>query len=150
MKTFITLFTFLLFTSSCTIEPDPIQYGEDNCAHCQMKIMDSRFGTELVTDKGKVYKFDSIECLVEYMMRPAREKEKFSLFLVTPFNQPGELVDANGSFFLHSKNLPSPMGMYLSAFKTKADADGFREKNDGMVYTWDGLVKNFDGMKKGR
>jgi copper chaperone NosL len=141
------MITFLLITSSCTVEPEPIHYGEDICAHCQMKIMDKRYGTEIVTDKGKVYKFDSVECLVEFMEQTNKPKEKFSLFLVTPFDQPGNLQDAHNSQFLHCKNLPSPMGMYLSAFSTKEAASLFYEQYGGTIYDWNGLVKNFDVIR---
>ena len=63
-KTYI-LFTFLsLVILSCGISPLPIDYNHDECAYCKMKIADARFGAELVTSKGKVFKFDSAECLI--------------------------------------------------------------------------------------
>jgi copper chaperone NosL len=67
MKLLALIVSLMLFTASCTVKPEPIQYGEDNCVLCQMTIMDHRYGTEVVTDKGKVYKFDSVECLVEFI-----------------------------------------------------------------------------------
>lgn len=143
------MISLLVLSTACSVGPEPILYGEDDCAHCQMKIMDKRYGTEIVTDKGKVYKFDSVECLVEYLEQPGKSNEKFSLFLVTAFDQPGALVDANSSYYLRSKNLPSPMGMYLSAFKTKSDAEQFMQKYQGKVFDWNELVKNFDAIRMG-
>jgi copper chaperone NosL len=133
----------ILTLAACNVEPDPIHYGEDNCVHCQMTIMDHRYGTEMVTSKGKVFKFDSIECLVEFMDEKSSAGEEFELILVTPFDQPGRLVDARQSHYLHSRNLPSPMGMYLSAFETEATAMQFKALYDGKVYKWDSLVQNF-------
>jgi copper chaperone NosL len=112
-----------------------------------MTIMDHRYGTEVVSDKGKVYKFDSIECLVEFLEDRKNGEERFSLILFTPFDQPGKLVDATQSHVLHSKNLPSPMGMYLTAFEDEAIAMNFKENYGGKVYCWEGLNENFKLMR---
>ena len=133
----------VILLAACTVEPEPILYGEDNCMHCQMTIMDHRYGTEIVTAKGKVYKFDSIECLVEFFVEKNTGNEEFSLILFTPYNQPGKLVDVHKSHVLHSRNLPSPMGMYLTAFETENEALSFKEKNGGKVYDWEGLLENY-------
>src|SRR5690606_30570495 len=55
----------LLFTA-CKPEAQAIDYGFDSCTHCKMTIADNRYGAELVTQKGKVYKFDAVECLTAY------------------------------------------------------------------------------------
>lgn len=143
MKFIALLSVCLVITSACSIRPDPIHYGEDNCVHCEMTIMDHRYGTEVVTDKGKVYKFDSIECLVEFIQDREKGEEKFSLVLFTPYDQPEKLVNAFDSYVLHSKNLPSPMGMYLSAFENEATAASFKENHGGKIYSWEGLNQNF-------
>ena len=61
----LSLITILI--SACSKGPQPINYGEDECEFCKMMVMDKRYGAELVTDKGKIYFFDSIECLVGYL-----------------------------------------------------------------------------------
>jgi copper chaperone NosL len=143
MRILLYLSPLLLFTFSCSVEPEPIRYGEDNCVECQMTIMDRRYGTEVVSAKGKVYKFDSIECLVEFLDENEGKGEEYNLVLFTPFDQPGKLVDAYQSHVLHSQNLPSPMGMYLTAFETESAAMNFKEQHGGKVYCWDGLRENF-------
>jgi copper chaperone NosL len=147
MKLFTIIFMLALTSSACSVDPEPIQYGVDNCANCRMTIMDKRFGSEIVTAKGKVYKFDSVECLVEFMENNQKDKEKFSMMLFTPFDQPGKLVDARESHVLHSKNLPSPMGLYLTAFDSEATAMDFKDQYGGKVYCWDGLMENFDLLR---
>jgi copper chaperone NosL len=142
---------FILLASaavSCSVAPEPIHYGEDNCVLCQMTIMDHRYGTEIVTTKGKVFKFDSIECLVEYMLDDHEKNEQFSLVLVTSFDQPGKLIDAHESHVLQSKSLPSPMGIYLTAFSDRGTAEGFREKAGGKIYEWESLLENFPVIRK--
>ena len=65
----------LIFISACTVEPQPIQYGRDNCAFCKMTIVDGRYGSELVSSKGKVFKFDAVECLINFdLQNPSNEQ----------------------------------------------------------------------------
>jgi copper chaperone NosL len=147
MKSIKWIIVSFVFFASCAIEPVPVNYGEDECFLCRMTIMDHRYGTEIVTDKGKVYKFDSIECLVEFYEENQGGEEEFSLVLFTPFDQPGKLVNAYESHVLHSKALPSPMGMYLTAFESQATAMSFKEQYEGKVYCWEGLTENFNVLK---
>ena len=147
MRMILFISSLLFLSASCSVEPEPINYGKDNCSHCEMAIMDNRYGSELVTDKGKIYKFDSVECLVEFLDSHKEGKEKYSLVLCTSFDQPGKLVDARDSYILHCKNLPSPMGMYLTAFDNEKSATSFQEKYSGKIYSWNDLVESFQGIQ---
>ena len=147
MKNIILSFIIILFSASCSVGPDPIHYGEDNCVHCAMTIMDNRYGTEIVTNKGKVFKFDSVECLVEFLQEKKVDEQQVELILVTPFNHPGTLVDASTSQVLHCKDLPSPMGKYLTAFENKDDAVHFKDEFGGAIFSWDDLLGKFDHLR---
>ena len=57
---------FSLFIAACSTSPQPLEYGQDACVYCKMVVSDQRYGAEIVTTKGKVYKFDSIECMAAY------------------------------------------------------------------------------------
>ena len=57
----------LLMIVACDPESKPIVYGEDKCEFCRMSIVDQRFAGEVVTQKGKAYKFDAVECMVNYI-----------------------------------------------------------------------------------
>ena len=115
--------------------------------NCEMTIMDKRYGTEIVTAKGKVYKFDSVECMVEFLKGDKIKNEDVKLMLVTPFNHPEQLTDARTSQVLHCKNLPSPMGKYLTVFKDEAEATPFREQFGGALYSWDDLLEEFNKLQ---
>jgi len=147
MKKLFLFAIVLLVSFSCSVKQEPIHYGEDNCVLCQMTIMDHRYGTEIVTGKGKVFKFDSVECLVEFMQENKDNGEEFRFVLFTPFDQPGKLVDAHKSHVLQSKNLPSPMGLYLTAFETESVAMNFKDQYGGKVYCWEGLMENFSLLR---
>lgn len=143
MKKLTLITTVVLLAASCSMGPQPIHYGEDNCVLCEMTIMDKRYGTEIVTKKGKVFKFDSVECLVDYLKKNEADSAEFRHVLITPFNQPGKLADARQSYVLHSKNLPSPMGLYLTAFADEATAMEYKEDFGGRMYCWKRLMEEF-------
>lgn len=121
----------------CAVEPKPIAYGSDTCHFCRMTIVDKQHGAEVVTGKGKVYKFDAVECMFNYM--PAVKDPSNALFLVNGYVQPGELIEASGATYLISEGIPSPMGAYLTAFASEADARDARTLHGGQVYTWQEL-----------
>ena len=61
------LLLLVITLSACSNQkPRAINIGEDNCAYCKMGITDNRFSSELITSKGKVYKFDAVECLAAF------------------------------------------------------------------------------------
>ena len=48
---------FIVTIVSCDVKPQAIAYGEDACHFCRMTIVDRQHSAELVTVKGKVYKY---------------------------------------------------------------------------------------------
>ena len=105
-----------------------------------MAIVDKQHAAELVTDKGKVFKFDAIECMVEYAADHAQAH--FAFQLVRDFNQPDEWQDALTSYYLISEAIPSPMGANLSAFKDEKSARQTQAQKGGEVFAWEALKSN--------
>lgn len=104
-----------IYTTSCARDtPEAIEPGKHHCAHCSMTILDMRFNAQLATAKGKVYNFDSIECLV--LWQKAHRDEKAHRAWVKDFYQPDRWVEWQNARYLHSKKLPSPMGAFLSSY----------------------------------
>lgn len=125
--------------SSCSLQPDTIDYGKEECANCKMTIADNRFAAQYKTTKGKYFKFDAIECMAGYYIENNIKKEDIAGHWVNIYNKPGEFFPADKSIFLQSDKIPSPMGMYLSAYSTKSDADDFLEKSGGKIFYWEGV-----------
>ncbi|PWT70680.1 MAG: hypothetical protein C5B59_19955 [Bacteroidetes bacterium] len=65
---------------SCSAAPQPILTGKDNCAYCTMMVTDLRFTSELVTQKGRIFKFDDSHCLISLELYPT---PKFKLTVTT-------------------------------------------------------------------
>ena len=137
LKHYLTLALLLLFLS-CNVSPKPIDYGNDGCHFCKMTIVDKVHAAEIVTKKGKVYKFDATECMVNF--NDEFDTSEIEHYLSNNYTEPEVLIDATHATFLISKNVPSPMGAFLSAFKNKADAENIQTEKGGDLYTWDQLL----------
>lgn len=127
---------------SCSKSPQPIAYGQDACHYCQMTIVDKIHGSEIVTDKGKVFKFDAAECLIRYQ-NDLENKEGYQL-LTNYFEMPEAFVPMGEATFLISENLPSPMGAFLTAFETEAKAIEVQKEKGGDLYNWEELQQQFN------
>lgn len=141
------LFKTLYFISitvlimSCKAEPQKIEYGTDACHYCKMTIVEKTHAAEIVTKKGRSYKYDAIECMLNEMKEEG--SDKIALFLVTDYTKPTILIDATKTTFLISKEIKSPMGANLSAFSDKKES----EKYLGDTYDWEGIKKVFEVTK---
>lgn len=142
---YLLLLVLLMF--SCTISDRPINYGSDECEYCKMTVMDKRYGSELVTEKGKVYTFDSVECLVEYLSDNEETGIKAHFLLVTPYDNPDHLIDARSATYLVCEEMPSPMGAYLSAFSESETAKKIQSSMGGYLFSWEELIKDFRSIR---
>ena len=128
-----------IFISSCSPKPEDIRYGEDACSFCQMGIVDKKFGCELVTDKSKIYKFDAVECLVNFINQEGFSSENMPYLLINTLDKPGQLLPVDQCLFIHSRKMPSPMGMFLNPVHNHDMAKEISKRNDGEILTWDEL-----------
>jgi copper chaperone NosL len=142
MKSLIQPVLLIISLSSCAVEPQEIEYGKDVCKFCKMTIVDNRHASEMVTSKGKVYKFDAIECMINDLKQ--REDLKIGLLLVSNFNDPGQLIDARSAAFLISESIPSPMGAFLSAFPEKNSAELVKTERGGELFDWNTIMEEID------
>ncbi len=139
-KTIVLLMGVLLLVVVVSCEnqnPEKIFFGKDYCDHCHMTIADHKFGGELVTIKGKVFKFDSLECMKSYEHNHS-ELSPFKKYVVNS-SLPGELLEAETAKYLIKPDLRSPMGGLgvLSISKDSIDKD--------LNYkTWNDIYSNID------
>lgn len=134
MRCLVLLFGVLLVCASCKIEAEEINYGKDACHFCSMTIVDNQHAAQLVTQKGRAFKFDAIECMINDLKR--REGQVLSILLVNDYDHPGELISAFEATYLISEEIPSPMGGNLSAFLDAETAEQIKEVKGGETYTW--------------
>lgn len=136
MKNFILLGIITTLLVSCNVSPQKIEYGTDACHYCNMTIVDRQHASQVVTTKGKAYKYDAIECMVHSLNDELKDTE-IALYLTADFNQPGQLMDATMASYLVSDQISSPMGANLSAFENEKAAQKGKEKFTGEVFSWE-------------
>ncbi len=108
--------------SGCNTNPEPIRVGKDICAYCKMAIADPRFGAELVTRQGRVYKFDDIRCMTDYLKLHIETKEAATIYF-TDFCGTHRLIPSVNSILLNSADLKAPMQGHLIAFSSLDSLD---------------------------
>jgi copper chaperone NosL len=145
MKYFGYCFLVILgtITMSCSTEPEPLNYGTDVCHFCKMTLMDNKFGAELVTKKGKIYKFDDARCFINYYNSGNDDPSDFQRALVIDYFNPGNLINAFDAFYLKSSEIRSPMDGQVAAFETKASMSKFKKEWKGIYLAWGEVVTQY-------
>jgi len=122
--------------ASCNVKPQPIELGKDNCYFCKMTVSDPRFGAEIITNKGKIYKFDDMHCVLAFLKSGSLpSKEIKDVYFVT-FGGNHGFVKSTDASLLKSDDLHSPMNGNVAAF---ANADSMRQTMElvkGAPVTW--------------
>jgi copper chaperone NosL len=126
----------MVFASSCSTGPQPIQFGKDACDFCKMTILDQRFGGEVITGKGKVYRFDDIHCITSFLKSDHLEKTNVAGIYLLDYNTPDKFVQAGESFLLNSSELHSPMGSNIAAFAANANREQVKQQVKGTNVQW--------------
>jgi copper chaperone NosL len=139
LKPFIGIFILLLIFS-CKVEPESIVYGKDQCSYCMMNIVDKTHAAQYVTKKGKQFKFDAVECLVNDLRQ--KSEEDLAIILVANYGEPGEMIAAKTATYLISSVIKSPMGVNLSAVENSEKAIELQQQYSGEIYSWESLKKH--------
>jgi copper chaperone NosL len=135
----VTSSIILLFFVSCgNVEMDPIIINKDHCDFCKMMITDPRFPAEVITKKGRVYKFDDVDCLKSFLKNNNHEYESY---FVTNYLPPHTLHNASQLFYVESAELRSPMGGNIAAFTDKQLAEEYANKLTGQNIAWETIIK---------
>lgn len=135
----LTLLALALLTTGCGDEgPRPLVRGQDTCAYCRMTIDDIRFGVLVLTDRGRLQTFDSIECAASWVNDQIPTHEPRSIW-VANFADPSQWVDAKRAVFLQGSQIRSPMGRDLVAFSADADPDALQRAHGGTLTTWSAI-----------
>ncbi len=132
------LFTLVLV--SCSTEPEPIVLGKDACSFCKMGIADKNFGAEIMTNKGKVFKFDDMHCVIGFLKANTINNNDIKETYLVNYNEPHDFLIASKAFLLKSEDLKSPMGGNVAAFSTDKELQEALQKMPGEAVTWASLT----------
>lgn len=135
------LIVFLIFgIASCNSGPQPIKLGTDACSFCKMSIADNRFGAEIITKKGKVYKFDDMHCVLGFMKANTINNNDIKETYLVNFDEPHNFIPAQKAFLLKSDALHSPMGGNVASFDSETKLKEAGQKIKGETITWEALI----------
>ncbi|MBO6607394.1 nitrous oxide reductase accessory protein NosL [Psychroserpens sp.] len=123
---------------ACSKSPEPISYGTDMCHFCKMTIVTKTHSAQLVTDKGKQYKFDAIECMVRFLEDKTGIEQKSNL-LIANYNNPGFMINAKTAGYLICDEITSPMGANLSGFESMETAQNTINSETAQYFDWVGI-----------
>jgi copper chaperone NosL len=126
----------LLVFISCNTKPEPFQPGKDVCQFCKMGITDTRFGGEVITKKGKIYKFDDMHCMISFLKAGGEAEKDISKKVTLNFEKPNEFIDVLSATFIISPELKSPMGSNAAAFSAKQAAENCASNKQAELKTW--------------
>ncbi|MBP6334505.1 MAG: nitrous oxide reductase accessory protein NosL [Bacteroidia bacterium] len=130
------LILIIIVLIACNDKPQPIRYGFDPCHECKMIISDKLFGAELITTKGKTYKFDDLICMVKYMKSGAVSQNEIAKKLVINYQKENNFLEAGQAFYYAGEDVHSPMNGNVAAFLTKQDAQNFKNGKQGAFMEW--------------
>ena len=114
-----------------------IRYGEETCDRCRMIISERRFASAYRTNDNILRKFDDLGCAV---LHRAEQDEQIQQFWAYDYEETAWLDKAQ-AFFVHSKDLLTPMGYGIVALKTETEARRLMENTNGRIVTFDQLQR---------
>lgn len=130
----------ILPISACSVEPEPIKIGSDNCCYCKMVISDNKYGAEVVTRKGKVFKYDESHCLFSEISEGGIDRAQIKDIYFTDFCKGHGLVKGPDGFYLRSNGLKGPMGGNIAAFSSDDSLKVYTKRLGGEEVSWNQLI----------
>ena len=129
-----------ILLQSCNTGPQPIQAGVDQCSFCKMTVSDTRFACELITQKGKVYKFDDTHCMIAFTAAPGWDKSAVKNYYLANFSSPEQWISAENALLVKSDQLKSPMGGNIAAFSNAGNQKTAIENFTGTAVSWKDIM----------
>ncbi len=112
----------MIFLAACAESgPQEINVGKDQCDNCKMTISEPKYATQLITEKGRVYKFDDISCLNDYEVSNTETTTNAKTY-VADFPT-GKFIETSTATLIKGGDIKSPMGGNTQAFENKAAAE---------------------------
>lgn len=130
-----------ILLSSCATNPEPIRYGQDACDFCKMTFTDKRFGAEVLTKKGKIFKFDDTHCLNSFLKSSSIDKNNIASIWMLDFPGTGKFTEASRCYYLKSDEFHSPMGGNIAAFSNPDTMEAAKKNLQATTLNWNEVSK---------
>ena len=139
MKKISYFLLFILVVSCAPQGAEPIKLNADGCEFCKMKIADGKFGAELITAKGRIYKFDDMHCMINY--HKENSATNIQSFFIHDFNQDNTLIPAETAYYVKGGEINSPMRGNIIAVQSDKEAKQLAEKFEANPISWSEIIK---------
>lgn len=126
---FLMLFFFIGCSSPAIDQPPQIRFGKNVCDQCRMLVSEERFSASYWDQSGKAVRFDDLGCLIYYFN--SHQDAQSPLWVHAYATE--EWLLAEEAFFVHYKDLISPMGYGFAAFSSLQEARNLAEKHQGQI-----------------
>ena len=103
--------------------------------------MEPRFGAEIITKKGKIFKFDDAHCVANYISNKKIDQNNIKQTLFIDYSTESSFVKGEEAWFVVSPKLKSPMNSNAAAFPSRDAADKKAAKVSGAVKNWKSLAQ---------
>lgn len=127
------------FLSCADYSARPIKLNVDNCDNCKMTIADGRFAAELITQKGRVYKFDDISCMIGFIKE--NKSTEVNSYYVSEYTSNNTLINIKDAHLVKSDEFRSPMRGNIAAFKDFENLKLVVENKNSERVIWDDLIR---------
>ena len=134
------IFSITIFIVSCNVNPEEIKTGTDNCYFCKMTISNNQFGAEIVTKKGKIYKFDDMHCITTYLKTKELSENNIKDIYVINFCSPHQLLNIKHAKLFESEQFRSPMRGNIAAFNNMDSLIRIGNIFPGKMMAWKELI----------
>lgn len=139
--TLIILVISCLSLSSCNTTPEALKYGNDNCFSCKMTISDQRYGAEIISKKGRVYKFDDSFCMLAYLKTKELDQNMIQSIYITSFTGKHQLINVEEALLLQSESVRGPMGGNIIASDQIDSINKLKEQFPGNHLLWSEIYR---------
>ncbi len=143
IKRFAALSFLFVILVGCKVEPEPLKFGTDGCHFCKMTLMDKKFGGEVVTTKGKVFKFDDANCMINFINTGELDERDIAFRMMIDFSQPEKLIDVSHAHFLKGESIKSPMASQVAAFEDYEVMKKYKKDLNAIYLTWGEVVTQY-------
>ena len=110
------------------------------CDYCEGTIPEVRFGGQVTTADGTVFRFMSTECMAGFLLEGRVPEAEIRSIQVVDYNQGERLIDARTARYLRSQFLDSPNGLGLLATETEKVAANLHYFFGGERMGWDEVL----------
>lgn len=134
---FILTCSLLIGCDSRATGPAPIG-ADDACASCRMLISEHRYAAELLDEKGNLYKFDDVACMLRFAHEHGKQAPAVRFYVVDSAG--GDWLDARqASFVKLGTSVSSPMASGLAAYRRATDATRAAGRTPARPFSFDDL-----------